>query len=175
MVRHNHASGCFLVWLPVLVLHVLPLCIISTVFCFPWWASPTDGCVWSFHCICCGVLQHLFAPAPADTWLQRLCPSRQSRFLICAETALVYFYVAVVPRGTLGWTCRSAPVCRCPGRGIHVTPTIFLDITSDGSTRFSALAGLRMSFLQLHEQPQTPPLWLRSYTVPLPAIDTLFF
>ena len=111
----------------------------------------------SLHLLWCAAAP-FFAPAPADTWLQRLCPSRQSRFLLCAETALIYFFVAVVPRGTLGSTGRPAPVCRCPGRGIHATPTLFFDITSDGSTRFSALANLRRSFLQLHEQPPAPPL-----------------
>ena len=58
-VGHHHASDCFLVWLPVLVLHFLPFCIISTMFCFPWWASPTERvCVFvrfiAFAVVCCG-------------------------------------------------------------------------------------------------------------------------
>ena len=77
--------------------------------------------------VCSGTF---LAPAPADTWLQRLCPSRQSRFLLCAETALVYFLVVVVLRGTLGWTGQPAPVCRCPDRGIHATSRVIARPTS---------------------------------------------
>ena len=160
LVRHNHASDCFLVWPPVLVLHFLPLCIIFTMFCFPRWASPTEGV---FLFVSLPLLWRTpapFLPLP----LQLLCPSRQSRFLICAATALVYFLVAVVARGTLGWTGRLASVCRCPGMGLHVSSTMIINITSDGSTRFRALADIRLSFLQLREQPQAPPLLLRSYT-----------
>ena len=178
-VGHNHASDCFLVWLPVLVLHFLPFCIISTMFCFPCLASPTERVFVflfvSLHLLWC-------APAPFLRLRLRLltlgCSEfalRASRvFLLCAETALVYFLVAVVPRGTLGWTGRPAPVCWCPGREIHATPTLIFDITSVGSTRFSALADLRRSFLQLHKQPPAPPLRLRSYSLPY-ALDMFFF
>ena len=43
LVRHNHASDCFMVWPPVVILYFLPLCCISTMFCSLCWASPTEG------------------------------------------------------------------------------------------------------------------------------------
>ena len=46
------------------------------------------------------------------------------RFIICAESALVYFLVEAMPHGKFGRFGRPATVCRHPGWGIRVTPRL---------------------------------------------------
>ena len=48
----------------------------------PFWASSTEGVFCSFHCICCGVLEHLFGLVPL-----RVCFVRFIAFAVaCSST-----------------------------------------------------------------------------------------
>ena len=88
------------------------------------------------------------------TLLQRICSWCQLHFIKCAETVLVSLLPTAVPQGATAQNGRPATVCRRPGSGTRVTPTPINDIASDGLTRPSELADLRMSILQLYERLQ---------------------
>ena len=141
---------------PVL-LYFLPLCSMSTLFCSPCWASPTEGVFCSFHCF---AVAYSSKTAPSSFWPLPLQTLGYSDFALRARC--VFSYVR-----KLLWYISLLQLCfveRWVGLvGLHpcvdvLASTLILDITSDGSIRFRTFADLRLSFLQLHEQPQAPRL-----------------
>ena len=77
-------------------------------------------------------------------------PLCRLHFIKCAESALVSFPLTAMLHGKFGRLDRPATVCRRPGWGTWVTPS--LHYWSMTSPVCRGLALVRMSLLQLHDQ-----------------------